>query len=152
MLQGGHARNALPGFATANVNCRILPGHTADETRSALVEALKDPNISVTPIVSQGAGSEATKPSPLRPDVMGPLEKVSAGLWPGVPVVPQMDPGASDNSILRARGIPAYGIVGVFTDVEDDRSHGKDERIRVASFYSGVDFYYRFLKALSSGE
>jgi acetylornithine deacetylase/succinyl-diaminopimelate desuccinylase-like protein len=151
MLEGGHARNALPGSATANVNCRLLPGHTADETRSALVEALKDPQVSVTPIVSRGAGSEATKPSPLRPDVMGPLEKVSAELWPGVPVVPQMDPGASDNSILRAHGTPAYGVVGVFTDVEDDRSHGKDERIRVASFYAGVDFYYRFLKALSSG-
>jgi acetylornithine deacetylase/succinyl-diaminopimelate desuccinylase-like protein len=119
---------------------------------TALVEALKDPNISVTPIVSRGAGSEATKPSPLRPDVMGPLEKVSAELWPGVPVVPQMDPGASDSSILRARGTPSYGVVGVFTDVEDDRSHGKDERVRVASFYAGVDFYYRFLKALSAGQ
>jgi len=151
MLEGGHARNALPGFATANVNCRILPGHTADETRAVLVDALKDHDISVTAIVSRGAGSEATKPSPLRPDVMGALEKVSAELWPGVPVVPQMDPGASDNSVLRARGTPAYGVVGVFTDVEDDRSHGKDERIRVTSFYGGVDFYYRFLKALSSG-
>ena len=152
MLEGGHARNALPGFATANVNCRILPGHTADETRAVLVEALKDPDISVTAVVSRGAGSEATKPSPLRPDVMGALEKVSAELWPGVPVVPQMDPGASDNSVLRAWGTPAYGVVGVFTDVEDDRSHGKDERIRVASFYGGVDFYYRFLKALSSSQ
>jgi acetylornithine deacetylase/succinyl-diaminopimelate desuccinylase-like protein len=152
MLQAGHARNALPAVATANVNCRILPGHTSDETSMALIEALKDPNISVTPIVSRGAGADATKPSPLRPDVMGPLEKISAELWPGVPVVPQMDPGASDNSILRARGIPAYGIVGVFTDVEDDRSHGKDERIRVASFYAGVDFYYRFIRALSSGQ
>ena len=152
MLQGGHARNALPGFAAANVNCRILPGHTSDEVQKVLVKVLNDPEISVTAIVAKGAGTEATAPSPLRPDVMGALEKVSAELWPGVPVVPQMDPGASDNSILRARGTPAYGVVGVFTDVEDDRSHGKDERIRAASFYGGVDFYYRFIKALSAGQ
>lgn len=150
MLKAGHARNALPGVATANVNCRILPGHTADETRAMLMEQLKGAEISVTPILSLGAGSQATRPSPLRPDVMGALEKVSAELWPGVPVVPQMDPGASDCSSFRAQGIPAYGVVGVFTDVEDDRSHGRDERVRTASFYEGVDFYYRFLKALTS--
>ena len=82
----------------------------------SLSAAARDP-------AARGAGSEATKPSPLRPDVMGPLEKVSAELWPGVPVVPQMDPGASDSSVLRARGTPSYGVVGVFTDVEDDRSN-----------------------------
>lgn len=150
MLNAGPARNALPGVATANVNCRILPGHNGKEVRTILIEHLKDPEISVTAIVSVGAGSQATKPSPLRPDVMGAMGRVTSELWPGVPVVPQMDPGASDNSILRAQGIPAYGVVGVFTDVEDDRSHGKDERIRVASFYEGVDFYYRLLKVLTS--
>jgi acetylornithine deacetylase/succinyl-diaminopimelate desuccinylase-like protein len=150
MLQAGHARNALPGMATANVNCRILPGHTTEEVQATLVKVLDDPGIGITPIVSLGAGSLATKPSPLRPDVMGALEKVTTEMWPGLPVVPQMDAGASDSSILRAEGVPVYGVVGVFTDIEDDRSHGKDERIRVASFYEGVDFYYRLLKTLAS--
>ena len=150
MLQAGHARNALPGMATANVNCRILPGHTSEETKSTLEKVLNDPGIKVSPIVSLGAGALPAKPSPLRPDVMGALEKTVSEMWPGLPVVPQMDAGASDSSILRVDGIPVYGVVGVFTDIEDDRSHGRDERIRVASFYEGVDFYYRLLKTLTS--
>jgi acetylornithine deacetylase/succinyl-diaminopimelate desuccinylase-like protein len=150
MLQAGHARNALPGMATANVNCRILPGHTSEETKSTLEKVLNDPGIKVSRIVTLGAGALPTKPSPLRPDVMGALEKVVSEMWPGLPVVPQMDAGASDSSILRVEGIPVYGVVGVFSDIEDDRSHGRDERVRVASFYEGVDFYYRLLKTLTS--
>jgi len=150
MLQAGHARNALPGMATANVNCRILPSHTSEETKSTLEKVLNDPGIKVSPILTLGAGARPTKPSPLRPDVMGALEKVVSKMWPGLPVVPQMDSSATDSSILRADGIPVYGVAGVFSDIEDDRSHGRDERVRVASFYEGVDFYYRLLKTLTS--
>jgi acetylornithine deacetylase/succinyl-diaminopimelate desuccinylase-like protein len=81
---------------------------------------------------------------------MGPLEKVVKQMWPGVPVVPVMDAGASDGVFSRAAGIPTYGVPGVFIDVNDDRSHGRDERLPVKSFYEGVDFYYRFTKALTS--
>jgi acetylornithine deacetylase/succinyl-diaminopimelate desuccinylase-like protein len=149
-LEAGHANNALPGFARAIVNCRILPGHTADEVRAQLIKVLAEPEISVAPVNTSGPGPRANPPSPLRPDVMGPLEKVVKQMWPGVPVVPVMDAGASDGVFSRAAGIPTYGVPGVFIDVNDDRSHGRDERLPVKSFYEGVDFYYRFTKALTS--
>ena len=149
-LAGGHANNALPASATANVNCRILPGHSADEIRETLVKVVNDPDIAITPVISNGAGSTANPPAKLRPDVMGALEKVTAEMWPGVPVVPVMDSGASDNSITRGAGYASYGLAGVFVDINDDRSHGRDERIPVNSFYEGVDFYYRLIKSFSS--
>jgi acetylornithine deacetylase/succinyl-diaminopimelate desuccinylase-like protein len=142
-LEGGHANNALPGMARANVNCRILPGHTPDEVQATLEKVLADPNISVSQIVSSGSGLRSNPLSTLQPSVMTAVEKVAAEMWPGVPVVPVLDAGASDGAISRAAGFPTYGIPGVFMDVDDDRSHGRDERIRVASFYEGVDFYYR---------
>ena len=149
-LDAGHANNALPGFARANVNCRILPGHPPDEIREQLVKILAQPEISVTQVKSSGLGPRANPPSPLRPDVMGGLQKVVDQMWPGVPVIPVMDAGASDGAISRAAGIPTYGVPGVFIDINDDRSHGRDERLPVASFYEGVDFYYRFIKTLTS--
>ena len=149
-LDAGHANNALPGFARANVNCRILPGHPPDEIREQLVGILAQPEISVTQVKSSGLGPRANPPSPLRPDVMGDLQKVVNQMWPGVPVIPVMDAGASDGAISRAAGIPTYGVPGVFIDINDDRSHGRDERLPVASFYEGVDFYYRFIKTLTS--
>ena len=151
-LEAGHANNALPGFARANVNCRILPGHPPEEIRQQLIKILAEPEISVTIQDNSGLGPKANPPSPLRPDVMGALEKVVNQMWPGVPVIPVMDAGASDGAISRAAGIPTYGVPGVFIDINDDRSHGRDERLPVASFYEGVDFYYRFIKALSSGQ
>jgi acetylornithine deacetylase/succinyl-diaminopimelate desuccinylase-like protein len=151
-LDGGHANNALPGMAKANVNCRIIPGHPPEEIRATLVKVLDDPKIAVSPVVSGAIVPHVGPPSPLRPDVMGPLESVSHAMWPGVQVIPVMDAGASDGAISRAAGIPTYGVPGVFMDIDDDRSHGRDERIRVSSFYEGVDFYYRFAKALSGGQ
>lgn len=150
MLNGGHANNALPQTATANINCRILPGHSSDEIRATLVKIVNDPEIAVTAVVANGAGSTANPPARLRPDVMGAVEKVTAEMWPGVPVVPVMDAGASDNSTTRGAGYASYGLAGVFIDINDDRSHGRDERLPVASFYEGVDFYYRLMKAFSS--
>src|ERR1700685_230024 len=149
-LEGGHANNALPGMARANVNCRILPGHSPDEVQATLEKVLADPKISVSQIVSSGSGLRSNPLSTLQPSVMTAVEKVAAEMWPGVPVVPVLDAGASDGAISRAAGFPTYGIPGVFMDVDDDRSHGRDERIRVASFYEGVDFYYRLIKTLST--
>jgi acetylornithine deacetylase/succinyl-diaminopimelate desuccinylase-like protein len=150
MVEGGHARNALPGTARANVNCRILPGHSPDEVQATLEKVLADPKISVTQVVATGSGLRSNPLSTLRPAVMSAIEKVTAELWPGVPVVPVLDAGASDGAISRAAGYPTYGIPGVFMDEDDDRSHGRDERIRVSSFYEGVEFYYRLVKELSS--
>jgi acetylornithine deacetylase/succinyl-diaminopimelate desuccinylase-like protein len=149
-LEGGHANNALPGMARANVNCRILPGHTPNEVQSTLEKVIADPKVSVSQIAAPGAGLRSNPLSILQPEVMHAIEKVVNEMWPGVPVVPVLDAGASDGAISRAAGYTTYGIPGVFMDVDDDRSHGRDERIRVASFYSGVDFYYRLVKTLST--
>jgi acetylornithine deacetylase/succinyl-diaminopimelate desuccinylase-like protein len=152
LVEGGHARNALPGTARANVNCRILPGHSPDEIQATLEKVLADSKISVTQVAATGSGLRSNPLTTLRPDVMTAMEKVTAEMWPGVPVVPVLDAGASDGAISRAAGYTTYGIPGVFMDVDDDRSHGRDERIRVSAFYEGVEFYYRLLKALTSGQ
>jgi acetylornithine deacetylase/succinyl-diaminopimelate desuccinylase-like protein len=149
-LEGGHANNALPGMARANINCRILPGHTPNEVQSTLEKVIADSKVSVSQVAAPGAGLRSNPLSVLQPEVMHAIEKVVNEMWPGVPVVPVLDAGASDGAISRAAGYTTYGIPGVFMDVDDDRSHGRDERIRVASFYSGVDFYYRLVKTLST--
>lgn len=149
-LEAGHANNALPGFARANVNCRIFPGHPPEEIRQQLIKIIAEPEITITLQDNSGLGPKANPPSPLRPDVMGALEKVVNQMWPGVPVIPVMDAGASDGAISRAAGIPTYGVPGVFIDLNDDRSHGRDERLPATSFYEGVDFDYRFARALTS--
>jgi acetylornithine deacetylase/succinyl-diaminopimelate desuccinylase-like protein len=151
-LDGGHANNALPGMAHANVNCRILPGHSPDEIEATLGKVLDDSHIAVTHAPGLASSGIPNPPSPLRPDLLAALKKVANEMWPGIPIVPVMDAGASDGAISRAAGLPTYGLPGLFMDVDDDRSHGRDERVRVASFYDGVDFYYRLVKALSSAQ
>jgi acetylornithine deacetylase/succinyl-diaminopimelate desuccinylase-like protein len=150
-LEAGHQNSALPGFARANVNCRIFPGHTPEEIRQQLIKIVAEPEISITWQDDSGLWITANPASPLRPEVMGTLEKVVNEMWPGAPVIPVMDAGASDGAISRAAGIPTYGVQPVFIDINDDRSHGRDERLPATSFYEGVDFYYHFMKALSSG-
>jgi len=155
-LDAGHANNALPQTARAVVNCRILPGHDREEIRCKLVEILADPQIAVRYIDPAGqildaAPSEPTPPKvTLRPDVMVPLAKVSKEMWPGAPVIPTMATGASDGILTEAAGMPTYGISGVAIDSDDIRYHGRDERVRVESFYDGLEFCYRFLKLLTS--
>jgi acetylornithine deacetylase/succinyl-diaminopimelate desuccinylase-like protein len=149
-LEAGHANNALPQMARANVNCRVLPGHSSEETRATIIQVIGDPQISVEAVFTGVGGGKSNPPSPLRPDLMNTLEKVSTAMWPGVTVVPVMETGASDGAISRAAGLPTYGISGMWMDVNDDRSHGRDERLLVWSFYEGVEFYYRFLKILTA--
>jgi acetylornithine deacetylase/succinyl-diaminopimelate desuccinylase-like protein len=145
MLQGGHAPNALPQTAKANVNCRMLPGELPEEVRKTLVGVLADEAITVTPV----APAKPSSPSPLKPEVMGPIERVTQQMWPGVPVVPVMGTGATDGLYLRRAGIPTYGVDGIFEDVDDTRAHGKDERIGVKQFYDGQEFLYRLVKLMS---
>src|SRR5579862_512639 len=149
MLKGGHAQNALPADATANVNCRILPGHSPEEIETTLKKVIDSKRIEIKPVQS-GIAARPGPPSPLQPAVMKPLEKTVEEMWPGVPVVAEMDSGATDGAISRAAGIPTYGVPGAFIDQDYDRSHGRDERLPVESFYEGVQFYYLFIKALST--
>jgi acetylornithine deacetylase/succinyl-diaminopimelate desuccinylase-like protein len=145
-LAGGHAENALPQLAEAVVNCRMLPGSKAEEVQATLARVVADSRISIAPI----ADSRPSDPSPLTDEIMGPLERLTQELWPGVPVVPTMSTGATDSLYLRNAGIPAYGVSGLFQDIDDTRSHGRDERIGVKEFYDGLEFLYRLVKALSS--
>jgi acetylornithine deacetylase/succinyl-diaminopimelate desuccinylase-like protein len=154
MLSAGQAPNALPQFAESNVNCRILPGHTQEEIRQQLIKILADPGLTVQykddagNLHPTGTDRVSPAPPPLRPDIFDPLGKVVAEMYPGVPILPQMQAGASDSIYTIAAGIPSYGISGVAVDTDDVRAHGRDERLRVISFDRGVDFCYRFLQAL----
>jgi acetylornithine deacetylase/succinyl-diaminopimelate desuccinylase-like protein len=145
-LFGGHAQNALPQLATANVNCRILPGVSPASVKDKLVEVLADPKITVTFV----GDANPSKPSPLRPDVMTAIESITKELFPGVIVVPVMSTGATDGLYLRNGEIPTYGVDGTFGDIDDVRAHGRDERVGVKQFYEGLEFQYRLIKALAS--
>jgi acetylornithine deacetylase/succinyl-diaminopimelate desuccinylase-like protein len=147
-LEGGHANNALPQTAAANVNCRILPQDSLQDVQSTLTRVLADSKIVVS-IVGEAVPAPA---SAINPAIVSKLEALSGKLYGGIPIVPVMDTGASDGKYLRIAGIPSYGVPGVFGDVDDDRAHGKDERIGVKDFYDGVDFYYEFIKSLAGGQ
>jgi acetylornithine deacetylase/succinyl-diaminopimelate desuccinylase-like protein len=151
-LSGGHANNALPQTAQANVNCRIVPGHSTEEIRQELEKVLADAKISVRELGGLGGvmNRRSFAPPPLRPDVFQPLENVVESMWPGLPVIPDMATGASDGVYTNAAGMPTYCVSGEAIDRDDIRAHGKDERIRADSFYRAVEFYYRFLKAITS--
>jgi acetylornithine deacetylase/succinyl-diaminopimelate desuccinylase-like protein len=156
-FDAGHANNALPQRARANVNCRILPGQDPAQVRAALVRVLADSQISVNFVEQRDSDGKLVEPvgvppSPLRPDVMKSLEGVVHAMWPALPVLPVMDTGASDGRYLRMNGIPTYGISGVFLDLDNRRAHGQDENVRIEDFFDGVDFNYRLIKALSSGK
>jgi len=157
MLAGGHAANALPQMARANVNCRIFPGEDPAEVHKTLEKVVGDPKVTVK-FVEQKAADGSVVPvvnvpaSPLLPEVTAAMEKVLAASWPGVPWVPTMSTGASDGKILRIAGMPTYGISCMFYEVGENRAHGKDERIGVQDFYEGVEFNYKLMLALSSGK
>ena len=155
-LAGGHANNALPQMAQANVNCRILPGHSLEEVRLDLVRIIDDPKVTVRYVDSAGEISDtapdrkALPPAALKPEVMQPLDKLVNEMWPGTPVIPTMATGASDGVFTNAAGMPTYGISGIALETNDVRAHGKDERVPIESYYRGVDFYYHFVKTLGA--
>jgi acetylornithine deacetylase/succinyl-diaminopimelate desuccinylase-like protein len=155
-LSGGHANNALPGRAEAVVNCRILPGHSKQEIRQELVKVFADSKIEVQYITNAGEildnipDQRSFAPPPPRPDVFGAITSVAAKMWPDVPVFPTMATGASDGVYTMAAGLPTYGVSGIEIERDDHREHGRDERVPAESFYGGVDFYYQFLKTLTT--
>ncbi|MFQ5741508.1 MAG: M20/M25/M40 family metallo-hydrolase [Acidobacteriota bacterium] len=145
-LAAGHADNALPQTARAVVNCRILPGQPPDEVEKTLKRVLNDDGITLTRI------NEPTPspPSPLGPEILGPIERLTREIFPGALVVPTMSTGATDGLYVRNAGIPTYGVSALFGDPDDVRAHGRDERVRVKSFYDSLEFWYRMLKAFTS--
>ena len=143
MLAAGHATNALPQRATANINCRIFPGVSRDTILAQLVKVVDDPAVNVT--VPEVRGPVAN-PAPLTPQVLQPIEEIAHDMWPGVPVVPTLEPGASDSQFLNPAGIPTYGVTGIFSDPDEGHIHGLNERVRVNSVYEGRTFLYRLVK------
>jgi acetylornithine deacetylase/succinyl-diaminopimelate desuccinylase-like protein len=155
-LSGGHANNALPQLGQANVNCRILPGHSAEEIRQKLIDIFADPQVTVrfvdsaSNVTDRAPDKTAFPPILPKPEILRSLERVTAKMWPGTPVIPDMETGASDSIYTIAAGIPTYGVNGVAIDQDDIRAHGKDERVRIGSFFDGVEFFYVYLKELTT--
>jgi acetylornithine deacetylase/succinyl-diaminopimelate desuccinylase-like protein len=146
ILDGGHATNALPQRAGANVNCRIFPGHTPAEIRDALAAAIDDPKMTVTitpPTVP------LAKAPPLDAKIVGPVERLAAKYFPGVPVIPSMSTGATDALYLAAVGIPTYGVPSVWTDPDGNGTHGLNERVEARALYTARDYLYDLVKTVA---
>jgi acetylornithine deacetylase/succinyl-diaminopimelate desuccinylase-like protein len=155
MLSGGHAPNALPQTARANVNCRIFPGEDPEQVRATLQRVIADSKVTVTAVPVHAADGSlvpavAVPPSPLLPELTSAMDRSVSAMWGPLPVVATMSTGATDGKITRIAGIPTYGIACLFFEVGDNRAHGKDERIAVQDFYEGVEFAYKLIKSLST--
>jgi len=146
-LFGGHADNALPQLARATVNCRMVPEDSQDSVEAVLRRVVADTAIHFS-VVDPATPSPA---SPLRADLMQPIEALVKDMWPTAVVVPEMSTGATDGAYVRNGGIPTYGVFAVFEDPNDLRIHGRDERIGVKEFHEAATFWYRLIKALAGG-
>ena len=144
MLEGGHAENALPAMARATVNCRLLPDEDLDQVDVLLKKTVNDPGIEIARV----APPNLSPASPVDAILFAQIAKVAATVWNPIPVIPYMSAGASDSVFLRSLGMPVYVYNGIPIDVDEDRWHGQDERIPVASFYQSLEFNYRLFKAL----
>ena len=153
-LSGGHANNALPQTAQANVNCRIFPGHSPEEIRQQLISLFSDPKITVKYVSDAGVVADTAPerkamapPAPIK-EVFDPLTRITQEIWPGTPVTPVMENGASDSIYFAQAGIPSYGYSAIALERDDDRAHGQDERLPVDSYWKSLDFFYAFAKEL----
>jgi acetylornithine deacetylase/succinyl-diaminopimelate desuccinylase-like protein len=148
MLQGGHAENALPQTARAVVNCRVLPQESTDDVQAAIFAMAAPNNV----VVEQISSVTPSPPSPLRPDVLGPVTAVAHAIWPDLPVIPELSTGATDGAFVRNAGIPVYGVSAIAENPDDIRAHGRDERISVSAFNGALDYWYRLTMTLGGGE
>src|SRR5688572_6508488 len=144
LVDAGHALNALPQRATANVNCRMFPGRTAEETKATLAQVIGNPAITIEEKVK---GKPIAVPPPLDPKIMGPVEKLAARHFPGVPVIPAMSTGATD--ALYLTGIPVYGVPSVWVDPDGNGTHGLNERVEVKALYTARDYLFDLIKELA---
>jgi acetylornithine deacetylase/succinyl-diaminopimelate desuccinylase-like protein len=155
-LSGGHANNALPQTAQANVNCRIFPGHSPEEIRQQLITVFDNPKLTVNYVsdagVVSGTAPERKAIAPPAPitEVFEPLTRLTQAIWPGTPVTPVMENGASDSIYFAQAGIPCYGYSAIALERDDDRAHGQDERLPVDSYWKSLDFFYAFIKELGN--
>jgi acetylornithine deacetylase/succinyl-diaminopimelate desuccinylase-like protein len=146
MIKGGHAQNALPQRAEANINCRIFPGHPRGEILAELKQVVADPAVDFADV---SEGSVATEASPLRPDFVAAMTKAMAAIHPGAPVFPSVAAGASDSMWFRAKGVPSYGAGPVFIKASEDFSHGLNERTPIANIRPAIAYYLSLVTDLS---
>lgn len=146
MLGGGHAENALPQRAFANINCRIFPGHSKEEIMAELGKVIDDPVVKITDVT---VGSVASPASPLRPDLMAAVTKAMAKAYPGVPLVPSQSSGASDSMWFRAVGVPSYGLSPTFSKDSESFAHGLNERTRLSNIRPGITYYLSLITDLT---
>jgi acetylornithine deacetylase/succinyl-diaminopimelate desuccinylase-like protein len=148
LISGGHAENALPQRAKATIQCRMLPRDSAANVQQLLVGALADPAIHIAldapPIVSPE--------SPPTAQIMKKVTLLAHSMWPDVPVIPTMATGFSDDRQTRGAGMVSYDISGVWEDVDENRAHGKDERVGIRAYDESVEFTYRLIKVMSSAK
>ncbi|HEY0777779.1 MAG TPA: M20/M25/M40 family metallo-hydrolase, partial [Gemmatirosa sp.] len=147
-LAGGHAYNALPQSATANVNCRIVPTSSAEEVRAALTRMVADSGVRVTYTIPPTERFGAP-PSAIDPALLAAVTDLTRRTWGDIPVIPTMSTGATDGRFLRAVGVPTYGVSGLFGAPGENNAHGRDEKLRVKSFYEGLDFLYALVQRLA---
>lgn len=145
LISGGHAENALPQRARATIQCRLMPGDTAEHVAAQLNSALGDPEIHM----SEDAPPIVSPESPPTPELLGLVGSVAHSMWPGVPLVPAMATGFSDDRQTRNAGIPSYDVSGVWVERGENRAHGRDERVGIEAFDESVEFTYRLMKALA---
>jgi len=148
MLEGGHATNALPQLAAANVNCRVQPDDSPEYVMATLKKVIGDDQV----VISTTNQEENSPASPLRQDILHAMARLTDSMWPGVVVLPTMSTGATDGRYLRVVGIPTYGVQGFFNERDDTRAHGRDERMPAQSFYEGQTFLYELVKSLSTAQ
>lgn len=147
MIDGGQGESALPERAKAVIQCRVIPDEPTASIQATLARVIDDPKVTVSVFTPETPSPE----SPPSPEVSAAVNKVIASMWPGLPVLPEMSAGASDSAFTRQAGLPSYGIDGLFSDEDDDRAHGRDERISIQSFNEELEFTYRLMKALTGG-
>jgi acetylornithine deacetylase/succinyl-diaminopimelate desuccinylase-like protein len=143
MLDGGHAPNGLPQRAGANVNCRIFPGVPQEDVRNVLERVVDDPQIRIS---FANEPEEVSPPPPLTKAVLGPIETITEKMWPDIPVIPNMTPTGTDGRFLTPKGIPTYGVSGIFADPETTHTHGLNERVKVGSLYEGREFLDQLIR------
>jgi acetylornithine deacetylase/succinyl-diaminopimelate desuccinylase-like protein len=155
-LAAGHANNALPQTAQAIVNCRIFPGHSPEEIRRQLISIFADDKLTVKFVSDAGVVSDTAPerkamvpPAPIA-EIFEPLTRLTQAIWPGVPVTPEMENGASDSIYFAQAGIPSYGYSAIALERDDVRAHGRDERLPIDSYWKSLDFFYAFVKELGS--
>jgi acetylornithine deacetylase/succinyl-diaminopimelate desuccinylase-like protein len=149
LIDGGHANNALPQRAGANINCRMFPGRTVEETSAALAAAIGNPKITITTVPPI---RPIAVPPPLDPKIMGPATKLAAKYFPGVPLIPVMSTGGTDAIFLAAIGIPVYGVPGPWGDPDGNGAHGLNERMEVKSVMVGRDYLHDLVIAYAGGK